>query len=244
MPGGVLVSGLRTRIARDESGFTLLELMMAAVVGTVIVLIAFGMLDASVRAFGSSEARTDAAQRGRLALDQVAQQLRSPVCIYPAPNDAAFLTATPTYAKFTSGLPAGRTTVTPDQAGRQTPIERELIYNSGTLTEKTRNPSTGATTTRELITGIAPVDGSTPIFSYFALTPLSSSGRTATVELGAGSSVAAADLQRIARIHVAFKVVPPKSQDAKSAAEFINDVYVRAINASSQLGDINCVGGS
>jgi hypothetical protein len=122
------------------------------------------------------------------------------------------------------------------------PLERELVYSAGTLTEKTRNVTTGATTTRELVTGIAPVDSTTPVFSYFALTPIAPTGRSATVALGAGSTVAAADLKKITRIHVAFKVVPKSADDAKSSVEFINDVYVRAIDASSEDGSINCVG--
>jgi hypothetical protein len=165
------------------------------------------------------------------------------VCIDPAPNDAAFLVATPTDVKVTSGIPSGRVAPTIANAGKLAPIERELVYSNGTLTEKTRDPATGATTTRELLTDIAPIDSGTPIFSYFALTPISSTGRTATVDLvGAGTSVAAADLSRVARVHVAFKVVPKNADDAKSAAEFINDVYVRAINPSSEQGTINCVG--
>jgi prepilin-type N-terminal cleavage/methylation domain-containing protein len=223
---------LRARIAREESGFTLIELLVSAVIGTVIIGVAFGLLDSSVRAFGSSEARTDASQRGRLALDVVAQELRSPVCIQPAANDAAFVTATPTTAKFMSDL----------SGGVRAPLERELSYSAGTLTENTRNVTTGATTTRELITGIAPVDATTPVFSYFALTPVSPTGRQATVALGAGSSVGAADLKRITRIHVAFKVVPKSADDVKSSVEFVNDVYVRAIDASSEDGSINCVG--
>lgn len=228
------MSRLRTRIAREESGFTLIELMVSAVIGVVIVGVAFALLDSSVRAFGSSEARTDAAQRGRLALDVVTQQLRSPVCISPAPNDAAFVSASPTAVKFMSDL----------SGGVRPPVERELIYSAGTLTEKERDVATGTVRTRELITGIAPVDTSTPVFSYFALTPISSSGRSATVSLGAGGTVLADDLKRITRIHVAFKVVPRNADDSKSAADFVSDVYVRAIDASSEAGTINCVGAS
>jgi prepilin-type N-terminal cleavage/methylation domain-containing protein len=234
---------LRTRVGREDSGFTLIELMVSAAIGTVILLVAYSLLDSSVRAFGSSEARTEVAQRGRLAMDLVTQRLRSPVCTEGSANDAAFISGTGTAVRFLSDLTDGaRDPVT----GLLAPLtDREIVLNGSTLTENTR--VNGVNRSRVLATGVAPIDSSTPVFSYFALTARpqgSAQGlRSATVALGAGSSVAAADLKRVARVKVAFRVDPRNAQDSRSAAEFTSDVYVRSINPSSDEGQINCIAG-
>jgi hypothetical protein len=52
--------------------------------------------------------------------------------------------------------------------------------------------------------------------------------------------VAATDLDRIARVTVAFEQRPPNG-NAKFAAQFVNDVYVRSIDGGSGRGIIRCV---
>ena len=70
----------RSPALRSQAGFTLIELMVAVAIGTIVVLGGFAVLDASVS--GSHEVfdRTDSAQRGRLAMDGVMATLHSQTC--------------------------------------------------------------------------------------------------------------------------------------------------------------------
>jgi prepilin-type N-terminal cleavage/methylation domain-containing protein len=69
-----------TRV-RDESGFSLVELVVALAIGTVVLLAAFMLVDASTPLAQRTNDRVDAFQRGRLALDIVGAELRSQVCM-------------------------------------------------------------------------------------------------------------------------------------------------------------------
>ena len=66
---------------RDEQGFTLVELLVGMVIGTLVVLAAFTVLDATGTLATKAQDRVDASQRGRLAMDVIASELRSQVCL-------------------------------------------------------------------------------------------------------------------------------------------------------------------
>jgi prepilin-type N-terminal cleavage/methylation domain-containing protein len=225
------VRRIRRRLA-GESGFTLMELMVSAVVGTVIMLVAFGLLDATIKAFGSSADRTDVAQRGRLAITEVTQKLRSPVCL-DTNGTSAVISADANGISFWSD-----TTGSDFRGSNPLPVVRELRVTGGVLTEKVRATPTGPVTLqRDVATGLTPV-GTAPYFAYYALSASTTPPRQANVSLG--SPVAAVDLPRVARITVSFNVAPPASGNQKSAAEFVNNVYIRSIDSSSALGVIRC----
>jgi prepilin-type N-terminal cleavage/methylation domain-containing protein len=222
---------VRRRLA-VESGFTLIELLVSAVIGTVIMMVAFGLLDATIKAFGSSGERTDVAQRGRLAMATVTQELRSPVCLTNN-GTSAVISADSTGLSFWSDM-----TGSDFRGASPQPVVRELRIAGGILTEKVRATPTGSVTSeRELVTGLTQV-GSTPYFSYYALSPNTAPPRQANVSLG--SPVGATDLSRVSRISVAMQVNPRNAEDAKSAAQFSNDVYLRSIDNASTLGVIRC----
>lgn len=218
------------RRLRDERGFTLIELLTASVIGMVIMLVAFGLLDSTIRAFGSSEERTDVAQRGRLAIDAVTQRLRSPVCL-EANGTSAVISADSNGIVFWSD-----TTGSDFRNGNPQPVVRELRAGDGVLTERVRPSIGGTATDRELATGVAQVD-TTPFFRYWALSPSTTPPRQANVPLG--SPVSPPDLARVARISVSFQI-NPRGGNLKSAAQFQNDVYVRSIDTTSTLGAIRC----
>jgi prepilin-type N-terminal cleavage/methylation domain-containing protein len=226
-----VVRRIRRRLS-DERGFTLIELLVSAAVGTVIMLVAFGLLDATIRAFGSSADRTDVAQRGRLAITEVTQKLRSPVCL-DVNGTSAVISADASGISFWSD-----TTGSDFRGANPLPVVRELRVTGGILTEKVRATPTGAITSqRDIATGLNQV-GTSPYFAYYALSASTTPPRQANVSLG--SPVGAADLSRVARITVSFQASPPSSGNQRSAAEFVNNVYIRSIDSSSALGAIRC----
>lgn len=66
---------------RNEDGFTLVELLVSMVIGTIVILAAFMLLDASGTLATKAQDRVDATQRGRLAMDIIGSELRSQVCL-------------------------------------------------------------------------------------------------------------------------------------------------------------------
>jgi prepilin-type N-terminal cleavage/methylation domain-containing protein len=222
---------IRRRL-REERGFTLMELMVASIVGTVIMLVAYGLLDSTIRAFGSSEQRTDVAQRGRVAVDAVTQRLRSPVCLEDL-GTSSVISADASGITFWSD-----TTGSNFRAGNPDPVVRELRVAGGVLTERVRaTPGGLVTQQRELATGVTQV-GTTPFFAYSALSPATTPPRQASVALTV--PVPAADLARVARITVSFQIEPRSTDNAKSAAQFVSNVYLRSIDYSSAQGVIRC----
>ena len=65
---------MRARLA-DESGFSLVELLAAMVVGIIVMFAIFGLLDTGVRIQAKSVDSIDATDRGRVAIDQISQSL-------------------------------------------------------------------------------------------------------------------------------------------------------------------------
>ena len=72
---------MRARLHSDESGFTLPELLTSMVIGMVVLLAAFMLLDRAVSTSSEVSDRQDSAQRGRLAMEVVSRELRSQVCL-------------------------------------------------------------------------------------------------------------------------------------------------------------------
>jgi len=70
---------------RQEEGFTVMEVLIATLVGFVVLAAAMGLLESTVRLNTGVMGKTDAMQRGRLAMDKITQQLRSQVCLDLAP---------------------------------------------------------------------------------------------------------------------------------------------------------------
>lgn len=66
---------------RSESGMTLVELLVTAVIGMVVLLAMGNLLDASGRASAGVQDRVDSLQRGRTAIEYITQRLRSQVCL-------------------------------------------------------------------------------------------------------------------------------------------------------------------
>jgi prepilin-type N-terminal cleavage/methylation domain-containing protein len=68
-------------VRSDESGFTLVELLAAMVIGLIVLMAGFLLLDRATSASNEIADRQDAVQRGRLAMESITRQLRSQVCL-------------------------------------------------------------------------------------------------------------------------------------------------------------------
>lgn len=73
---------MRARL-RDESGFTLLELQVAELIGGFVITAAIMMMIVAVNSSNRVTDRVNAAQTGRTAMEQIQQRLRSQTCLFP-----------------------------------------------------------------------------------------------------------------------------------------------------------------
>jgi type II secretory pathway component PulJ len=160
------MSALFDRLRREESGFTLVELLVACLVGIIILLASFMMLDSSVVLTGKVTDRVDRTQRARVTMEQITRDLRSQVC--PSAAVPALIEGQDYSVKFYSFM----------GSGAFVPDIREISWdtNTNSLIEKrwagsgtspyTTWPSS-PTTTRTLLSDVQPPPANAPVFAYY-----------------------------------------------------------------------------
>jgi prepilin-type N-terminal cleavage/methylation domain-containing protein len=245
---GRLSAGARRR-ASDESGMTLIEVLVAMVIGMIVLLAAFQLLDRSFTASGQIADREDALQRGRQAMELMTRQLRSQVCVVVPPATAyspPVVSGTDTSVTFYGSLSESATAVT----------KRTLTYDStapGSITQSviTGVPNTvypqmsftGIPVTSTLLTNVAQVQDGTPavnrpVFKYYRYKAGLPKG---DLEL-LSTPLAAADLQRVAVIKVAFRAFAAKPiADDGDSTVLEDDVFIRISDPTEVQEGPQCV---
>jgi prepilin-type N-terminal cleavage/methylation domain-containing protein len=223
---------------QDERGFSLPELLVAMFIGMIILLAAFMLLDRSISASGQIADRTEALQRGRLAMDLITRELRSQVCVGTTPP---IISGSGTSVSFYADL----------SDGTQPIKQRTLTFNAATdtITESVVTGTgtypalsfSGAATSVPLLTKVRQiVDVATtrPVFRYYGYVV---GGAVGQLEL-LGSPLSAADLKRVALIKVGFKAFAVRnlSKDADSAT-LEDDVYVRVASPTDIQDGAECI---
>jgi prepilin-type N-terminal cleavage/methylation domain-containing protein len=226
------VSALRERLRREESGFTLIELMVATVIGMVIILAAYGLADASVRSFGKADNRSDVTQRGRLGLDIMGRSLRSQTCppgvtSTPTNTIGSFVMATDTKAVYWADLgrkASGTRLADPSLDG--------FSYTNGTISELsyTGNALTGTESAVPIIQSVVPNNGSASVlFQYWKFNPQYDPTVTDTTSpkypfyVQMPTPVADVDLSDIVRVTLAYKTYPRKSTASDATTAVFSD---------------------
>ncbi|MEA2228729.1 MAG: hypothetical protein QOF04_2359 [Solirubrobacteraceae bacterium] len=215
---------------RGEAGMTLPEVLVACVVGMVILLAAFAVLDSVVRVNGRVTDRVDAVERGRLAIDEMVRDLRSQVC--PTPNTLSLASGSDTsvsaYVDLKSdGSAPQLRTFTYDAAART--ITQTTVAPSGAASAPTY---TATPTTRVLLTNVV-ADGTTPVFRFYAADPTATPPGP-TRALTATSGLSALDLGAATRIAISFVARPARATTTERQAAYLqNDVYLRAANPNA-----------
>jgi prepilin-type N-terminal cleavage/methylation domain-containing protein len=226
------VTALRRRL-RTERGFTLIELMVALTVGSVIVLAAFAMLDRSILLTGRVSDRVDSSQRGRLAMEDMARQLRSPACL--ATGGVSIVDAQDYSVTFYTFLGAATAAYAPQMRTlRWDNNTNALLEDRYAGTTLPATPTSTRTITRDVVprpqadpeTGATP----TPLFKYYRFT---SAGRVEpTVRLNTPLSVA--DRRNVVSINLNFVArVSGRSNNRQSTAMQTN-VYMRTSDPNAE----------
>jgi prepilin-type N-terminal cleavage/methylation domain-containing protein len=232
----MLIDRPRSIDARGEEGFTLPELLVAMVIGTMILLAAFGLLDTTVSVGTNVNKRVDATQRGRAAMALIVRDLRSQVCLPGDPPVGSLRggsdRSVDVYTDLGNGsaaTPPQRRTITFDPTTRRI---TESIYNPIGSAGSYVFPTT-PTATRTLLTDVAQ-DGTTPVFRYYPVDTTPDNDAQSPAALAATSGLAATALDDVARIVVAFRVFPAGSTAANGRSVVMQDeVYRRAIDPNA-----------
>jgi len=206
----------------DESGMTLVELLVAMSAGVVVMAGVTLAMIVTMRETNRVASHVDANQRARITMTKIINQLHS-ACV--APQIAPIREdSTGTTLSF---LHQSGAAVAP------TPVLSKISL-SGTTLSQADYPATGggapnwtfATTpssTVQLMTGVSAISGSIPIFRYFAY----SNGKVSSTALAAAPL--GANASNAVQVNVAFKATPEEvvSGDANAATGIQNAALLR-----------------
>jgi prepilin-type N-terminal cleavage/methylation domain-containing protein len=224
--------------ARDESGFTLIEVLVTTALLSIVVMGGLTLSDVVVRQGRGVIERTEAAQRGRLVLDAMTQQVRSQVCLNETTK--GLISATPTelsfYADFSDGSAEGqiqRRTLQYDPEARQ--IVQFTWFPVDAATARRRVLLDNVVPARDETLAGAPV---LPFFRYWAYpTPLPASPRANVALTG---NLAPAQVGRVARVGMSFSVRPPAATTDEFATPLHDDVVLRNADPNATIPDPTC----
>ena len=193
----------------DECGFTLVELLVTMIAGLVITLATLTMLDISVQESAKVADRVEAGQRGRVAMEQLIQELHSS-CV--ASSVAPVLAgSTSSNIQFLSQF---------GSAAVLTPNLHAVTYSSGQLTDTAYAATGGSAPTwtfsatpaysRTVLTNVsqATVNGSVqPVFQYYKYV-------NSTLSSALPTPLSATDAADTVQVTVNFQVGPLDSSTA------------------------------
>lgn len=218
----------------SEAGFTLVELLVAMIIGMITIFAAFGLIDATTTGTAKVTGRTDASARGRVAMDAITRSLRSQVCVNGVvPISAADANSVTFTADLSSNGLSDQRRLSFDSIANTIP----LGVKTGTGNEPSRSfPATSFT--NEVLLADVVADGATPIFSYWA--DVAGTGGSQQTQLTT-LPLSATDVRRVARIDITFAARPSKDTTTRSWASTLEDsVTMRAVDANDSNPSFEC----
>ena len=206
---------------RDERGYSLVELLVSAAAGMIVLFALFAMFDLSVKSSAQVTQRVDANGRAKPAIQQLMSDLHS-ACTGPgiAPVLAG---SSSTVLQFQGAIGGG---VAP------TPQKHVVALENGNLTETLYPASGGANPTwtysgtpisdRILLEGVTPPEpGNGSLFSYYA----AQAGIISTTPLP--TPLSAANAARAVQVKLGMQVAPSSQPvDDESASVSLTDAAV------------------
>jgi hypothetical protein len=230
---------------RQEEGFTVMEVLIATLVGFVVLAASMGLLESTVKLNTGVMGKTDAMQRGRLAMDKITQQLRSQVCLDL--DNAAILTGATAdsvtfYADFSSA------------DGKKPPEKRTLTFDSakGTITTQIykttvlkplptsypASPSAIDPTLENVVAAKNTAGADLPFLTYYAYQTVNGHPEPTQVLSPPLSKAAAA---RVARIDINFMARPTGAKNNKQAVSVSDQIIARHADPNLSVPDPACV---
>lgn len=210
--------------AREEHGFTLMELLVSMTIGVGVLLVAFTFSTAVMHAQTRISDRSEAIARGRTAMEQIVQQLRSQVCLGPGLPAISYGDAN--HITFYADL--ANTTFIPQK--------RDIQFSGGAVTQNDYNGavatsgtipftfSATASRTRVIVDKLVN-QTNVPFFTYYSFdggNPVRPANQLAV-------PLSAADAARVVQIKVSFGALASRggSSAGLDGEPFTANVFVR-----------------
>jgi prepilin-type N-terminal cleavage/methylation domain-containing protein len=235
---------------RDERGFTLIETLMAAVVGLAILAAAGGVLSMAVRSQKQTADRISAVQNGRLVMELMTRQLRSQVCMgrgtASGTNRPAIEAAEADRVVFYSSLSGPPTTSGQLQIDQRTlrfvpsasdpmvgRIDQTIVRGNNTPPPDTLFNGPAATTT--LVDRVSRTAAGAPIFRYWKYNSTTSPQMT---ELA--TPLTLADRELVVKVDIAFDSFPERGE-ARMKTAFADSAFVRTADPTDPEHSPKCI---
>jgi Tfp pilus assembly protein PilW len=220
---------------RSESGFTLIELMVATVCGVIVSAATLAIVISSVHLTSNYSDRVDSTQEGREAMQRIAQQLNAS-CV--ASGVAPILSTSDANDVWLYNALSDSPTIQPNEV--------EISYTGGSLVMKTYAYSSGtspaswtfsSTPTSSVLLPNAEQYNSTPIFQYYgygANGVLSSTPYTLSPALGTNAATTA-------EVVITYQAEPTDNWTSQGRpASFTDAVVLRLSPASGSTSNLPC----
>jgi len=231
---------LARRLRRDESGFTLVELLTSMAIGMILLFAAFMLLDRSTALTKQITDRQDAVQRGRQAMEVMVRDLRSQVCF--GDETEPITVAQDDRVTFYADLSDGTTDVQQRSirydAGTKS-IYEDVFIGTGTYPDLVYPVE--PTRSRLMLANVEPVMDAgvpRPILRYYAFREGGVPGDLQQLT----APLIPDDAIRTVMVKIAFVVLPdgvrPRNQDATMLE---SDVYVRLADPSTPSEGPRCI---
>jgi type II secretory pathway pseudopilin PulG len=238
------MSRLRDRLRADESGYTLIELMVGMSIGIVVILASFMVLDRATVVSNEIADRQVAIERGRQAMELMTRQLRSQVCLGESAEpisygDGSTITFYADLSDGSQNVAQRKLTFVSPSGSTPGKIKEDVYAGVGTYPDLTF-PST-PTTSRPLLERAQQVKVSgvaQPVFRYYAFQPGSPTGDLDELP----TPLTAADASRTIMVRIAFVSTPERTVPLdKDATTLQDDVYVRLADPTRPLEGPRCL---
>jgi hypothetical protein len=210
-------------LRREESGFTLVEVLVACSLGTVILLASFMILDSSAALTGRVTDNVDRTQRARFAMAQITRDLRSQVC--PTVGSPAIVDGQDYSVTFYAFL----------GTGAFVPDKFQILWDSSTnsIIEKKWAGSgaapnttwTSPPTQRTLLSDVRPAPSSAPVFAYYA----AGAASPFTTPLSAANAISTS------KVTITF-LTYPSGKSSGTSITMQNEVFSRTSDPSGSTG--------
>jgi prepilin-type N-terminal cleavage/methylation domain-containing protein len=231
------------RLRRDQSGFTLTELLAAISIGVILLMAAFTLLDRASSASQEISDRQDAVQRGRQAMELVVRQLRSQVCLGDEEEPITYATGDQVtfYADLSDGSKnIQRRTLFYDAASKNL---IEQIYPGAGEYPLLSFSSTPAEE-RVIARRVEPIrDGGAPrdFFRFYGFKLGGGPGELEQLRNG-GNDLTADQKASTVLVKVGFVVLPDRERPRdRDALTMESDIYVRIADPSKPAEGPACI---
>jgi prepilin-type N-terminal cleavage/methylation domain-containing protein len=244
MPDGAgRLTVMRRRLAAirsDQSGFTLVELLASMMIGLIVLMAAFLLLDQATSVSKEVANRQEALQRGRIAMETIVRDLRSQVCL--GDETEPITVAQNDKVTFYIDLSDGSKDIQ-QRTIRYEPTEKRLyedIYiGTGVYPELVFNTISETRLLASNVERILDNGVPRPIFRYYAF---NLGGAPGDLEGPLPTPLVPNDAIRTVLVKIGFSVNPdrlsPKTREATSVE---SDVYVRIADPSRPVEGPQCL---